>query len=935
MPLRPLQMPPRQLPQRQMPSRQMPTWGQPAWGVPTLPVVPPPPPPPQSGPFIPQQAGAPIWIPQAWPGAPPGAPPGGPPIAPAPPQGGALFPDHAPPPPNLGVRPGAPAPGGGPGLSAGLPDRPPSVPTLNNDPIPGEVRFNVSEVGGRMKMFADPSMPKHGVIVVMIGTPVIQRDAHTRPRKGLAPQQVDTLVVKANAIVAWVDRRGFPGIDLYGGIRQALGPGAAAKENGAKAGARQADLGKTASVVPRFLRAIYAEGAVELRYGRNRFTASRLFLDPHSYRGSLVKPRLDVHIRGIEAGGVQGVPGVVRAERGDLVGRGHAVFRNAEVSTSRSDDRVVLQMRELTVQEFDEQLDASGRERPHFVGFHADTTQRFAARDITVRGERLPLVRMQQAQFGLGDVADTLPTGIRGARAGNQAHLGRFGFVQFGGSLAPQGTGLMDWIVGVGGYTKRGPALRPRLKWDHSKTRRFGRSKGQVDGFAVWDFADVDRNGREPQEFRHRIALENRSYLSDDLIFDVEYNEFSDGSVNNEYFERDDLEHKDRESYLRMLWRPKRPGTAVGTLTYRWHQRGFVDETTEEPVAGLWLQSLPLVRPRGRGALGVDFTSHSSAGRYRRQFAKGVPDVDYEAWRFSSDSRVHAAADLSDVRLTAYGGVSVDHYAGAQHLSYAELTRSALIYGANAHLQLHRTQKHLRGTPFELDGLRHIVDVSAGVAGRTGDDTEPADIGFFDRRELERDHEAYYLRLQNRWQTRRPGGGTRDLLDVEGTVKLWRDERGPYLRDSPGVFELGLRGEPWPRFTFLGDGEIDLDRGLEHSFLSGTYETQLMGKPWRISAGHRFVRGITQALTVESSWEFSRRYHMEVLHHLDLGDGQDLHRVLFRRRSMDHSMVFGVQLREGDIDFEFAIRAAIGGQGRGHHAIFEDRIQQRLPTSPR
>lgn len=154
-----------------------------------------------------------------------------------------------------------------------------------------------------------------------------------------------------------------------------------------------------------------------LTFGDQRFTAESLYLDPHAFRGLLVNPRVDGRAKGIEQAGEEGLPLHLRARLGRLEARGLTVFEDAEVTTSRSDDRIALQVETLRVEEFAERYGADGAERPHFVGFQARSTQRYEGRGITVRGERLPLVRVGEAAFGLSDATEGFPTLIRGVRA--------------------------------------------------------------------------------------------------------------------------------------------------------------------------------------------------------------------------------------------------------------------------------------------------------------------------------------------------------------------------------------------------------------------------------------------------------------------------------------------------------------------------------------
>ncbi|MCB9825669.1 MAG: hypothetical protein H6806_12425 [Planctomycetes bacterium] len=800
-----------------------------------------------------------------------------------------------------------------------LPERPPVRPVVRDEPEPGEVSFQVARPGGLMRLYRDEVEPETRRIVVMVGTPRIVRPAHERVDDQGRRRHVEELVVKANAIVAWVDRRGFPGVDAYGGLDLAADEPRPQAE--AQAGF---PMGKTASVIPEFLLGIYAEGAVELTFGDQRFTAESLYLDPHAFRGLLVNPRVDGRAKGIEQAGEEGLPLHLRARLGRLEARGLTVFEDAEVTTSRSDDRIALQVETLRVEEFAERYGADGAERPHFVGFQARSTQRYEGRGITVRGERLPLVRVGEAAFGLSDATEGFPTLIRGVRAGSRNHLGRYGFVELGGAAGPREDPIGEWYVELGGYTKRGPALLPGFRWDRRHAERGLRSTGRLDGFLLFEQEDEDRTGYRPGDVRHRLTLESRTWLSDDLTMDVEVNDFSDRGVNNEFFERDDLEHKDRESYARLRWAPERPGTFVGTLTGKWHQRGFVTETLEEPVAGLWVQSLPVIVPWRRGDLGVDLTSESSAGRYRRTYDDRLGLEDEAAWRFASTTRLNGRLMAGDVILSGYTGIAADHLTDIEGAGAArETTRTAFEAGVRAHLQMHRTWCWERGGCMGLDGLRHVMDYEVGYAAREGggDDVRTP---WFDRREALVDQEALLAETRQRWQTRREDGSTRDLVDLRLAVAVWLDDRGPYGREAPGVFQAELRGEPFPDVFVRGDLDMDLDGRVASASTAAEWRTRWGDGPLRLSGGYRYVEDVSSAFTAEMGYSFSPRYSFEILSHFDVDDGETLHRLMFHRTSIDHLISFGIELRDGSPQLELTFSPAIGGRPAVDAPLFRD-----------
>ena len=242
------------------------------------------------------------------------------------------------------------------------------------------------------------------------------------------------------------------------------------------------------------------------------------------------------------------------------------------------------------------------------------------------------------------------------------------------------------------------------------------RSRGKAEFFGVLEQEDLDRTGfMANEDLRYRALFESRTRLND-ASFDLEFADFSDRGFDIEYFERDALEHKDRESYARLYWKPKRPGMVVGTLTGKWHQRDFVTETTMAPEAALWVLGAPLFTPTHRGGLSLDITSHTSAGYLERRFDEALFASDYAAWRLRSDTRLNAALNVGDVRFSGFVGGVADAYRERTD-GRPDLTRTALLAGARSNVQYWRTFA-AEGGPLELDGLRHVIDIDLEAFGR-------------------------------------------------------------------------------------------------------------------------------------------------------------------------------------------------------------------------
>lgn len=781
------------------------------------------------------------------------------------------------------------------GLGPGLPQpalvAPPERPARPEDvtaPRPEDLLFEVEQPGG---LLTREPQGDGSALYLMVGNPRLLGAAHQRSDG----RQVEALSIKATTFAVWVDERALPGFSGLG-IPGAAAPGAGTPgERAAAPGRPLAQLFEDAVL------GIYAEGDVEVMYGTLALRAEAFYLEPRTGRGLLVDASFGGRVagKGLPA---EGLPVDVRARRGRLVAKGLLVFDQAQLATSRADDRIELRVQRLTVEQLEQAgADDLGQGREALLGFHGSATQRFRAERIAVRGERLPLGTLPYASFGTS-AKDALPLPLERADIGNRSSLGAYAFVGVGGDLGPEDDPWLAWVADVGGYTKRGPAGGLELAWER------GASRGRVQGWGLLFDQGEDRSGYDPGDpwLRGRLVGEHRSELAPGLLLDAEVGLFSDRGFNREFFERDDLVHKDRESYGRLLWR--RP-TLAATLTGRWHARDFVTETVEAPEAGLWVGSVPLLLPARGGGLGVDLASSSTSGWLARRLDDAQPGTGYAAWRSTTDTRLGLAASVGDLRLSGHLGASLADYRQRDD-GGEDLLRSALLAGVRANLQLHRTFG-ARGGPFELDGLRHVVDVDVGMDGRFLDSADPGEVPWFDEREEARASSQALLRMRHRLQTH-DGRALREVLDLEASLAWYPDDRGPWLQDVPWSLDWNLRGDPRPggRWQVASEGWVDGQDGLRRL----TAALGFVPVPRvQVGMGYRYLQDEAAAPVVQASWRFSERYELRMVESYDFREDSNFTRVLFRRSSADHAWTFGVSLRDGDdVGFELDFVPSFG-----------------------
>jgi hypothetical protein len=778
------------------------------------------------------------------------------------------------------------------------PTPPPERPKDSTDPRPEDIVFEVERPRGKLQRLVDA---QGRTVYVMMGNPTVTGFEHRRADGRIAP----AMSIKANVMVVWVDADYAEPLRIVQSMRESAESMAAGTHSG--------DPTRTAqSILEDAVLGIYAEGAVELRYGDLTFRAERLHIEPRTYQALLVRPRFEGLARGAARRGGD-LPLYVRAQRARLVSKGRAVFDNADVGMSLASDRMELRVRTLTVEELEDGTDPDSDEDPNLLGFRNKSAQTYRAVGSQLRGERLPLFYWPTIEFGHPE-GESFPVGLRRVVYGNRSTLGQYLLVGIGGVLGPSQDPLFDWRALLGGYVKKGPAAGMRLVWRRPNTY------GKIEGWGVYDFDGEDFNDFvPPDEFRWRLNAETRTRIVRGLTFDAEYHQFSDENVNLEYWENDQLTHKDYESYGRLRYQRD---PFVATLLGKWHERDFVTETTRLPEAALWVSSLPLMLPARRGGPGIDLTSVSRVSLLERRHAEGAPETDYRAGRVQTDTRANLGFSLGDARISSYAGVAASHYFDRSQ-GLDDLTRAAVLAGARANLQLHRTWE-ARGGPFQLDRIRHVVDVDAELQGRwyVEDDDEEA-APFFDLTDQDEERSAGILRVRNRLQTRGSGGGVRDVLDLELAWHHFVDDVGPWGLEGPGEITYQLRAQPRERLFMAGEGRWDLGRNdfYRASIGLGAQVSDRVA----FFTGYEYVRGEAAAPFVDLSWRWSEKYGLRVLEQYDYKNRENRTRIVLGRYSADHTWFVGISLRgTDDVGFEFNFQPTIGTGGRRGRMVFND-----------
>jgi hypothetical protein len=348
------------------------------------------------------------------------------------------------------------------------------------------------------------------------------------------------------------------------------------------------------------------------------------------------------------------------------------------------------------------------------------------------------------------------------------------------------------------------------------------------------------------------------------------------------------------------------------------HVRDFVTETIQLPEAQVWSESLPLF-PRARLplGLGLDLSTEARAGQVRRLFDTDLDEPSYEAWRVHVQERLYAPFNVGDVRVSPFVGVNWNGYYDRTD-GGDDGARGAIEAGVRADLQLHRDWD-VRGGPFALDGLRHVIEIDGGAFVRTFGWDDGDDVPYFDRIDQQYDGKDVTLEVRNRLETRRAVGKqlrNAPLLDLRLRASWWPDDVGPYGRRGPGEGEAWLLAEVVPQRAWVtGTGLM--------SFQDPEVERGSVGVLWAprddlfVGAGVRHVRDELLAPWANVYWRWSPKWGLSLSGIQDVEEGDaSYYQARFLRFSPDHVLVFGLTVKDDgrDVGVFFDFMPAIGGQ---------------------
>ena len=302
--------------------------------------------------------------------------------------------------------------------------------------------------------------------------------------------------------------------------------------------------------------------------------------------------------------------------------------------------------------------------------------------------------------------------------------------------------------------------------------------------------------------------------------------------------------------------------------------------------------------------------------------------------RLEARGRVIGPWSLGPVRVTPeLGGGITDYSEGIS------LTRLDVTGGVRAAIDFFRLYPEARSGWFELDGIRHIIDVSAGWRNRFAVTDASEEIVVQDPADLLDELEAYDLRVRNRFQTKRAGEIV-DFVDIEirGVFFPEKMPARPVPFGFREEFEQGISAlllpeeERWRRIPRHGMGPLTAElraqvrqnlylaadawyefetRKIETASAGVRYEA-LPGLAWFL--GYRAIRGDSSVVTAWADFRLTNRWSARVFQQTNLRRGDGLASgVILRRHLHDFILEFGFRhnAKERETSFTVSIEPTV------------------------
>ena len=657
------------------------------------------------------------------------------------------------------------------------------------------------------------------------------------------------LTVQDGGVVLWVDPAGW----------RDLRPGMGGSED------RVTDPNLILGGV---IRELYAEGGVTLRRDNEVVRAQRIYYDFAANRAVLVEAEA---VYQVSRGGLL-VPLIVKASEIRRLSADRVEAGPARLTTCTFGEPHY----ELTVDRVSLTRTAEG-------GYSAE------ADDVVFRLFDIPVLWLPWASAATN--VGTEP--LKGIDFGRSSAFGTYLEVKLGGSLgsSPEEKPWGEWRLAPIYRAARGPGISGGLSYEQPE---FG---GDLLGFYQRDRKKIDHVSDLPipRDDRGRVRLRHRHQLAEDLFGGRltaigEFSFLSDRGLMREYFPGEERAGKAQEDVAYLSWQG--PSVAA-SLTVKWRANEFQTQTEYLPRLDADVFSVPVWSDvLGTGA-DLRLSAEAEAGQVRRVFDHKTGIRGQAVTRSGVRGEATAPLILGPVRILPRIGAGFFGYDDDGH----HLGRADFFAGVRAATELSRVFPEVLSETFDLKGLRHAIDISAGWAHRFYVSRSAGEIDVADPEDLLSEIQAFDLRIRNRLQTKRAGVVV-DWIDLEiralffpegmvarpspfdareewglGISSLLVPEEEKYrsiARKGFGPVEVDLRARLRENLVLFGDVWFDLETDRFETW-SGGFRFEAL-PDLALTLSQRAIRGDSSVLTAEAEFRLTESFEVRLLQQTDFRD---------------------------------------------------------------
>jgi LPS-assembly protein len=380
--------------------------------------------------------------------------------------------------------------------------------------------------------------------------------------------------------------------------------------------------------------------------------------------------------------------------------------------------------------------------------------------------------------------------------------------------------------------------------------------KGKLETYYADDQnREIDGGDTIIDDERYRISFRHDQPLGESTYGNLEFHYLSDEDFLEDFF-RDEFDlDVQKESFVNIThYNPN----YTFNLFARRQINDFYNVFEKTPELSFDVRQQPL------GGSPIYYSSSSSAGHLKQNFAEDSADTDYDSVRVDSLQQFSLPHKY-------FGWLNIIPSVGLQGTYYSDgseesdLTRGIITSELEFFTKLFRvwdTQK----PDLNIDGIRHVVEPRVIYTYIPTPSEEPEDLLQFDRIDRIDFANSFKLDLRNKIQTKR-GRGVWDLIDFDSFIFYFPedDEDGNTLSDF--FFDLELR--PSRHFHVDAEARVDSDDGRLNEF--NTQATYYDLDYWSVNLEHRYrdndnnllAVGLFYQLTPEWSFRGYSRYEFE------------------------------------------------------------------------